>query len=71
MQYFNKSAVAQHALENNHHIGFHEARLTDRQTNYWDRLRREAIEIKPQPNNFNRGSGLDISKAWDPAISAL
>ena len=51
MQYFDKSAVAQHALENNHHIGFDEARLIDRVTNYWDRIRREAIEIKLQPNN--------------------
>ena len=71
MQYFDKSTVAQQALENNHHIGFDEARLIDRVTNYWDRIRREAIEIKLQPNNFNRDSGLHISKAWDPAISAL
>ena len=63
MQYFDKSAVAQHALENNHHIGFDEARLIDIATNYWDRIRREAIEIKLQPNNFNRDSGLHISKS--------
>ena len=50
---------------------FDEARLIDRATNYWDRLRREAIEIKLQPNNFNRDSGLHISKAWGPAISTL
>ena len=37
----------------------------------WDRIRREAIEIKLQPNNFNRDSGLHISKAWSPAISTL
>ena len=55
----------------NHHIGFDEARLIDRATNYWDRLRREAIDIKLQPNNFNRDSGLHISKSWGPAISAL
>ena len=71
MQYFDKSAVAQHALENNHHIVFDEARLIDRATNYWDRIRREAIEIKLQPSNFNRDSGLHISKSWDPAISTL
>ena len=71
MQYFDKSAVTQHALENNHHIGFDEARLIDRATNYWDRIRREAVEIKLQPNNFNKDSGLHISKAWDPAISPL
>ena len=45
-------------------------RLETFETNYWDRIRREAIEIKLQPNNF-RDSGLHISKAWDPAISAL
>ena len=71
MQYFDTSAVVQHALENNHHIVFEEARLIDRATNYWDRLRREAIEIKLQPNIFNRDSGLHISKAWGPAINAL
>ena len=71
MQYFDKSVVAQHALENNHHIGFDEARLIDRARNYCDRIGKEAIEIKLQPNNFNRDSGLHISKAWDPAISAL
>ena len=62
MQYFDKSAVA-HAVENNHHISFDEARLIDRATNYWDLIRREALEIKLQPNNFNRDSGLHISKA--------
>ena len=71
MQYFDKSAVAQHALENNHHIGFDETRLIDRARNYWDHIRREAIEIKLQPNNFKRDSGLHISKAWSPAIIAL
>ena len=71
MQYSDQSAVAQHALENNHHIGYNETRLIDRATNYWDCIRREAVEIKLQPNNFNRDSGLHISKAWDPAISAL
>ena len=58
-------------LENNYHIGFDEARLIDRATKYWDHIRREAIEIKLQSKNFNRDSGLHISKAWDPAISAL
>ena len=71
LQYFDKLAVVQHALEINHHIGFNEVRLIDRATNYWDHIRREAIEIKLQPNNFNRDSGLHISKAWGPAISAL
>ena len=71
MQYFDKSAVAQHALENNHHIVFDEARLIDRARNYWDRIRREAIEMKLQHNNFNKDSGLHISKAWSSAISAL
>ena len=52
-------------------IVFYEARLIDRATNYWDRLRREAIEIKLQASNFNRDSGLHISKSWDPAISTL
>ena len=69
MQYFDKSAVAQHSLENIHHIVSGEVRLIDRETNYWDRLRREAIEIKLHPSNFNRDSGLHISKSWDPAIS--
>ena len=50
---------------------FDEARLVDRATNYWDCNRREAIEIKLQPNNFNRDSGLHISMAWDPEIRAL
>ena len=48
-----------------------EARLIDRVTNYWDRIRREVIEIKLQPSNCNRDSGLHISKSWDPAISTL
>ena len=52
-------------------VCFEEARLIDRATNYWNRIRREAIEIKLHPNNFNRDSGWHISKAWDPAISAL
>ena len=71
MQYFDKSAVVQHALENDHHIGFDKTRLIDRAANYWDHIRREVIEIKLHPNNFNRDNGLHISKAWDPAISAL
>ena len=71
IQYFDKSAVAQNALENNHHIVFDEARLIDRASNYWVRIRREAVEIKLQPSNFNRNSGLHISKSWELAISTL
>ena len=54
MQYFDKSAVAQHALENNLILVSMRPDLLTRATNYWDRIRqRRGI-------NGSAGSGASL-----------
>ncbi|KAG8234872.1 hypothetical protein J437_LFUL014564 [Ladona fulva] len=56
-----KSAVAEHSINENHQIKFEDVKILAR---YWDRLTKEAIEIRLNPNNMNRDEGYTLSKAW-------
>jgi hypothetical protein len=37
-------------------------------TKYHQRLIREAIEIRKNPNNFNRDQGVELSSTWNSVI---
>jgi predicted GIY-YIG superfamily endonuclease len=60
-----KSAVAEHSILENHCIHWEEAGILCRSHGYWDRIIKEAIQIKTHPENFNRDQGFRLQKCWD------
>jgi hypothetical protein len=66
-----KSAVAEHSIDQGHPIQFHDASILATKSRYMDRIVREAIEIELHPYNINRKSGFCLSKSWKPLIGSL
>jgi predicted GIY-YIG superfamily endonuclease len=60
-----KSAVAEHSILENHCIHWEEAGMLCKTHGYWDRIIKEAIQIKINRQNFNRDNGFHLSKCWD------
>jgi hypothetical protein len=67
----NKSAVAEHSIDQGHRIQFHNASILATKTRYMDCIVREAIEIELHPYNINREGGFCLSKSWKPLIGSL
>lgn len=65
----NKSAIAEHLLDSgpNHWIELHEPKILSTVGYYYQRMVREAIEIKKH-RNFNREDGFKLSSTWNPVI---
>ena len=65
-----KSAVAEHALEQTgHEILFQNTEILDNTSNHYVRLHREAIEIHKHQKNFNKKEeSLKLNKTWLPAL---
>ena len=63
-----RSAVAEHAISNQHAIMFGQAKVIARTNGYFNLARREAIEIEQHPHNFNRENGFYLSKTWTPVL---
>jgi hypothetical protein len=66
-----KSAVAEHSINLDHKIKFDNAKLLGRSNGYWDRITKEAIEIRMEVRNFNRDTGYALSAAWNPALRKI
>jgi hypothetical protein len=66
-----KSAVAEHSIDQGHRIQFHNASILATKTRYMDRTVMEAIEIELHPYNINREGGFFLSKSWKPIIGSL
>jgi hypothetical protein len=49
----NKSAVAEHSVDLEHRIQFHNTSILGNKARYVDCIVREAIEIELHPNNMN------------------
>jgi hypothetical protein len=66
-----KSAVAEHSIDQGHRIQFHDASILATKTRYMDRIVRKAIEIEFHPYNINREGGFCLSKSWKPLFVSL
>jgi hypothetical protein len=71
LEYPDKSAVADHSINQEHRIQFNNTSILSTQTRYMDRIIREAIEIELHPYNINRENGFYLSKSWKPLICTL
>jgi len=59
-----KSAVAEHALNNGHIIEFSKTKVLAKVKGFYNLSRREALEIAQRPNNMNRDNGIGVNKFW-------
>jgi hypothetical protein len=71
LQHPDKSAVAEHSIDQGHRIQFHHSSTLATKTRYMDRIVREAIEIELHPYHINREGGVCLSKSWKPLICFL
>jgi hypothetical protein len=71
LQHPDKSAVAEHSIDQGHCIKFHNSSILASKTRYMDRIVREATEIELHSNNINREGGFCLSKFWKPLIDSL
>ena len=64
-----KSAVAQHAVEEDHRIDWDNSMVVDKESKWHRRRLKEAMYIKKY-NNFNQDQGFAISPIWASDILA-
>jgi len=60
----NDSAVAAHALDQNHRIGFNQIQLVERETNYFRRKMKETLQIRQTKLPMNKDHGMNFNPIW-------
>ena len=58
------SAVAEHAWDNQHQPDWDGVQCLSKERHWYTRRVKEAINIRLNPNNFNRYNGIDIPEFW-------
>jgi hypothetical protein len=71
LEHSDKSPVAEHSIEFEHHIQFHNTSILTTKSHYMDHIIMMAIEIELHPNNMNRETGFCLSKLWKPLVSSF
>jgi hypothetical protein len=66
-----KSAVAEHSIDQGYRIKFHNSSILAKKTRYMDRIVRETIEIELHPYNINNEGGFCLSKSLNTLIGSL
>jgi hypothetical protein len=64
-------AVAEHSIDQGHHIQFHSSSILASESRYMDRIVRAAIRIELHLYNINTEGGFCLSKSWKPLIGSL
>jgi hypothetical protein len=66
-----KSAVAEHRVEMRHSIHFSSTAILDKAPVCIDNLIKEAVEVRPNPINFNWYRGFNLSWSWYPVSNMI
>ena len=66
-----KSAVAEHGIHQNHAIHWEDVKIISREKKYWERITKEAIEIRLTDRHFNRDGGYSLSNIWKPVLDKI
>ncbi|XP_046408192.1 uncharacterized protein LOC124172750 [Ischnura elegans] len=65
-----KSAVAEHSISSDHAICWEKTKVLCRIEKFWERLTREAIEIRLN-TTINRDTGYILSASWKPVLRSI
>jgi hypothetical protein len=71
LEHLDELAIAEHSINQGHHIQFYSFSILAMETRYMDHIVREAIEIELHSDSINREGGSCLSKSWKPLIGAL
>jgi hypothetical protein len=71
LEHPDKSAVAEHCINQGHRILFHHASILNTSARYMDRIVREATEVVLHPFNMNKEDGFCLSRLWKYFICSL
>jgi hypothetical protein len=66
-----KSAIAEHSLVHAHRVDFDKTSILCRANGYWDRVVKEAVEIRLEKRKVNRDSGFHLSNTWKPVLKTI
>ncbi|XP_046391599.1 uncharacterized protein LOC124159733 [Ischnura elegans] len=65
-----KSAVAEHSISSDHAICWEKTKVLCRKEKFWERLAREAIEIRLN-TTMNRDTGYTLIASWKPVLRSI
>jgi hypothetical protein len=71
LEHPDKTAVAEHSIDQGHRIQFHYTSILATKTRYMHRIIWEAMEIGLHPYNITREGGFCLSKSWKPLFGSL
>jgi hypothetical protein len=71
LEHPDKSAIAEHSIDQGHRTQFHNSSILAMKTRYMDRNVWETIEIELCPYNINRKGCFCLSKSWMPLIGSI
>ena len=68
-----KSAIAEHAWDQDHPINWNEARVLDRATRATELIQKEALCIRttPECNHLNQDEGYELPGCWIATVKKL
>jgi hypothetical protein len=70
LEHPDKSAVAEHSINQRHRSQFHNSFILATKTRYMYLIVREDIVIELHPSSINREGGFCLSKSWKPLIGS-